>query len=63
MEKMMMSIKEIAEAMGMGIHQAERLVKSAGFPSIKIGRRYFVPISEFEKWIKNYAYSQVPYKL
>ncbi len=63
MAQRMLSIKEVSELMGMGIHQTEKLVHSAGFPSIKIGGRYYIPEKEFEKWIKNNCYSSVPYKI
>lgn len=44
-----------------GTNKCYTLVKSDGFPSIKIGNKYLVPKDEFEKWVKTYTYHE--YKL
>lgn len=31
------------------------IVNQDDFPKIKIGKRSYIPKSEFEKWIKNYT--------
>ena len=37
------------------------IVKSSGFPSIKIGKRYLIPQSEFEKWLEKNLYKEYTY--
>lgn len=55
MERMMYTVKEISEALGMGTNQTYALVKSNDFPSIKIGQQYFIPKDLFEEWIRKRA--------
>lgn len=51
MERIMISVKEVSEALGIGINQAYALVKKDGFPTIKIGQQYLIPKDDFEKWV------------
>lgn len=55
MQRIMYTVKEISEALGMGTNQTYALVKSKGFPSIKIGQQYFIPKDLFEEWIRKSA--------
>lgn len=56
MERIMLTVKEISEALGIGINQTYKLVKRDDFPKIKIGQKYLVPKLEFEGWIKDNSY-------
>lgn len=38
---------------------AYKLFKLESFPSIKIGRKYIVPLSAYNKWIKNVTNSEI----
>ena len=49
---LMLSVPEVAEALGIGRAHAYELVKSKRFPSITIGTRIIVPKDEFIVWIK-----------
>ena len=49
----MLTIKDIQNNLGIGKNNAYRLIKSPGFPTIKIGRKYLVPEDEFETWVQN----------
>lgn len=52
MNRLTLTVKEVSEALGIGINQAYALVKQTGFPKLKIGTKYLVPKDEFELWIK-----------
>ena len=49
----MLTIKDIQNNLGIGKNNAYRLIKSPGFPTIKIGRKYLIPEDEFETWVQN----------
>ncbi len=50
-----MTVKDIAAALRIGNTSAYKLVKSAGFPAIKIQHNYRISRSQFIKWCENYA--------
>lgn len=53
MERIMLTVKEVSEALGIGINQAYALVKQEDFPSMKINQQFFIPKEEFYEWINN----------
>lgn len=61
MEKQFYTVTEIKKILTIGTSKAYNLVRSEGFPSIKIGNKYLVPKNEFDKWVKTYTYHE--YKL
>ena len=44
MEKTTMSVQELYAQMGISLPKAYELVKTLGFPTIRIGARIFIPI-------------------
>ena len=46
--------KDLQERLGIGRDRAYALMRSAGFPSTRIGRTYFVTSDNFEKWLNDY---------
>lgn len=52
-EKMTLSVKELAQVMGIGENTARQLCRSKGFPTIKVGSRTLIPIRRFEEWLNN----------
>ena len=48
---LMLSVPEVAAAMGISRAGAYELVHSAGFPSLTIGSRIVVPKDKFIAWI------------
>ena len=48
---MMLTVSEMGEALGISRAAAYQLVRSRGFPSMKIGTRILVPKDKFLKWI------------
>lgn len=51
MEKTTMSVQELSAQMGISLPKAYELVKSEGFPSIRIGTRIFIPVDAFREWL------------
>ena len=50
---LMLSAPEVAEVLGISRAGAYDLVRSAGFPHMKLGNRILVPKDRFIKWIDN----------
>ena len=49
---LMLSVLEVAAVLGISRAGAYELVKSEGFPSLKIGSRIVVPKEKFLGWIE-----------
>lgn len=56
--KKLLKVKDIQERIGCGINRAYDIVRQRDFPKIIIGKRYYVPEDEFEKWLKRYLYKE-----
>ena len=50
-EKILLTIKYIQEVFQCGKNYAYSLTKLKGFPTIKIGKKIFVPKDKLKKWI------------
>ena len=50
-----LTVKEIQGLLRIGRDKAYRLMKSSDFPSVKIGRTYFITAENFEIWLKKVA--------
>lgn len=51
MEKKFLSVKDIQNYLGCSRNKAYSIVHSNGFPKIRIGKQFYIPESDFEKWI------------
>ena len=51
MEKSTMSVRELSAQLGVCLPKAYELVKTKGFPSIRIGTRILIPIDAFREWL------------
>ena len=52
MEKeMIMTVKELAEALKISLPTAYQMTEQPGFPLVRIGRRKLIRRSAFEKWL------------
>ena len=51
MEKTTMSVQELSAQMGISLPKAYELVKTPGFPTIKVGTRILVPIEAYREWL------------
>ena len=50
MEKTTMSVQELSAQMGISLPKAYELVKTPGFPTIRIGARILIPIEAYKEW-------------
>lgn len=56
-EKLTYSVPEAAEILGISKSRMYELVRSDGFPSLKIGKRILVSIKGLEHWVEKQAVS------
>lgn len=52
MEKVIMSVQEMSERMGISLTTAYELVHRPGFPQMRVGKRILIPVDAFEVWLK-----------
>lgn len=52
-EREVLYAPDIMRALGIGQVKAYQLLKSEGFPSMRIGRKICVSRSRFERWLDN----------
>ena len=50
---LMLSVPEVGEVLGISRAGAYELVRSKGFPKVKIGNRIVVPKEKFIRWIED----------
>lgn len=51
MERMTMSVQELSAQMGISLPKAYELVKTPGFPILRIGTRILIPIDAYKEWL------------
>ena len=51
MERTAMSVQELSSQMGISLPKAYELVKTPGFPSIRVGTRILIPIEAYHEWL------------
>ena len=52
MKKTAMSVEEMRRELSLGKNLAYELVRTPGFPSIKIGKKIIVPRAGLERWLE-----------
>lgn len=57
MEKATMSVQELSAQMGISLPKAYELVKTPGFPTIRVGTRILIPIEAYREWLLKNAVS------
>lgn len=55
MEKATITVKEVAQALGICLPKAYEIVASDNFPSFRLGRRIVIPAKDFENWLSKEA--------
>jgi len=50
-----MSVQELSAQMGISLPKAYELVKTPGFPTLRIGTRILIPIDAYKKWLTEQA--------
>lgn len=51
MEKVTMSVQEMALQMGISLSKAYELTKGSDFPIVRVGKRVLIPVAEFQRWL------------
>lgn len=51
MERTTMSVQELSAQMGISLPKAYELVKTPGFPTLRIGTRILIPIEAYKTWL------------
>lgn len=51
MEKTTMSVQELSAQMGISLAKAYELVKTPGFPTLRIGTRILIPVDAYKAWL------------
>ena len=51
MEKTTMSVQELSAHMGISLPKAYELVKTPGFPTIRVGTRSLIPVEAYREWL------------
>ena len=52
LEKRTLNVKQLAEVLGVGETKARQLCRTKGFPVLKVGNRYLIPIAQLDSWIE-----------
>lgn len=52
-----LSVKQAAQYLGIGLNSAYRLVHRKDFPSVKIGKRIIIPKVHLDRWIEFNSYN------
>ena len=55
MERTIMSVQELSAQMGISLPKAYELVKTPGFPTLRIGTRILIPIDAYKDWLMKNA--------
>ena len=55
MERTTMSVQELSAQMGISLPKAYELVKTPGFPTLRIGTRILSPIDAYKEWLMTNA--------
>ena len=48
-----LSVKDVRQIFGCGLRQAYEMVRASGFPSVKIGRKYYISAQALKQWMND----------
>ncbi len=58
MERDVLSVRDVAQRLEVGLQSAYKIIKDGTIPSIRIGRKYVVPRVRFERWLEGTAHEE-----
>lgn len=58
MEKTTMSVQELSAHMGISLPKAYELVKTPGFPTIRVGTRILISVEAYREWLLKNAVNE-----
>jgi excisionase family DNA binding protein len=50
-----MSPRQIADRSGIGLLGVYALLKSGHLPAVRVGKRYYIPVSAYEAYLENWG--------
>ena len=53
--KIAYTLNEAAEAIGVSVPTMQKFVHMKGFPALRAGRKYVIPIEAFQRWMEERA--------
>ena len=53
-----LTTKDVAERLHMGINQTRDLIRRDDFPKITVGKKWLIPEDALEEWIKRSVYKK-----
>ncbi len=59
MDKLAITVKEMAGLLGLSEPKAYELVHIEGFPMIQLGRKIIIPVSALERWLEENSGKEV----
>lgn len=58
MDKMVLSVKEMAQQLGISMPTAYALTERPGFPVVRFGHRKVIPVGDLERWLSKEAQNE-----
>lgn len=60
MDKLTLTVPELADTLNISQTNAYQLVRRADFPSVKLGGRWIIPVRPLEDWLARQAEEKAP---
>ena len=58
-DKVVLSMAELAAVMGIGRSKAYELAHQSGFPMVRLGRRVVIPVEALKAWLEKQANNDI----
>ena len=55
----MLTVKDVQKLIGCGRNKVYQIIASNTLPAIQIGKQYYIPQSEYEKWVNRNLHKQI----
>ena len=57
MDKLTITVKELAQMLGISVPKAYEMTEIEGFPVMRIGKKKIIPVEQLKTWMAEYALS------
>lgn len=54
-ERLALNVPEVARCLGIGKNQAYALARAGRIPTIRLGKRFLVPVAALERWLEEHS--------
>lgn len=51
-KKLVMTAKDIGNALGISLPKVYKLTETEGFPLLRVGRKKLIPVDGFKRWVE-----------